>query len=113
MYGTRDFEDARGRENLTRETRAKGGDRVAEPSEFYEIVVYPNPATSDLIIAIPDEFEQNIEIEFYSVFGIKAQSFVLHNGMNRITLSIQSGIYSYRVVCNGEVLLTGKQVILK
>ena len=79
------------------------------------IKVYPNPAQNQLFIdGLQLQSGDNAEVQVYSTLGQLVLRSKLNNGITPIGISsLADGSYFYKVVQNGNVVLTDKLIILK
>lgn len=75
------------------------------------ISIFPNPFTSSINVVVNDILQNNLEISFYNVVGVKVLSKNLMSQLNIIeTSNLSQGFYFYQVSGKGKILQSGKLV---
>jgi hypothetical protein len=80
------------------------------------IKVYPNPASNSVTIEYSFANTQNGQIEVYNLTGRKIATQILKGNENIIVLQTstwESGIYTYKIMVDNNIVLIDKLTILK
>lgn len=81
-----------------------------EPDEMglprSQLIIYPNPASSELTIDLPDEYIDAVIIELYSVNGLLVKNkMILHNNLIHFDVNgLQTGIYILKITHKRDVI---------
>ncbi len=77
-----------------------------------DINVYPNPAKNQVNIRCSEENINNSYLIIYNILGEEIDKVSIQNSQTIFDIShLQSGVYLYSLVCDGEVLRTRKLFI--
>lgn len=77
-----------------------------------KFILYPNPNTGSFRVS-SQEIIPNARIEVYSIIGNKIYERNLNSLNQDITLDIESGLYTYRIISKQTTLKQGKIIISK
>ncbi len=75
------------------------------------VTIYPNPNNGIIHITLTSELSKNSTLEIYDVIGKLIVTEALTNELNTSNIShLSSGIYSFRVLNNNNIVKFGKLV---
>lgn len=79
-------------------------------NENFNVTIYPNPFSNTANIVVNNSNKTvNLSIKMYNILGEIVLNEVLQNQTNSFqTSNLQSGIYTYKIISNNEVLQSGK-----
>lgn len=78
------------------------------------VSIYPNPFTSDIIVEVESEYNENYNLEIYNSLGVLLVSSTLNKGVNKIEMNnLSSGVYIYKVIGNNNIIKSGRLVSQK
>jgi PKD repeat protein len=91
------------------DTLIKGLNIVSKPKSLYELVAYPNPASSYFYLNIISNKNQTIQIHLFDELGRVQKEFeyVLSIGFSTLSFpidNIKNGLYYLQIVANGVVV---------
>ena len=78
--------------------------------------LYPNPASTEVMIEFDSKLNGNAVLEIYGYAGNLLQSNQLTSGYQFISVSVKdlkAGIYYYRIISNNDVIAKNKLLIVK
>ena len=73
--------------------------------------IYPNPADEYFVVEGASFSFDNSRLEIYNSMGRKIKEYQLDSHKTRLTHSLSSGIYFYKVLSGNSILKTGKLII--
>ena len=85
---------------------------IKNNNENFEVTIYPNPFNSIATIMInnPNKID-NLSIKIYNILGEVVLNEMLPSQSNSFqTSNLQSGIYTFKILSNNEVLQSGKLI---
>ena len=79
-------------------------------NENFNVTIYPNPFSNTANIVVNNSNKTvNLSIKMYNILGEIVLNEVLQSQTNSFqTSNLQSGIYTYKIISNNEVLQSGK-----
>jgi hypothetical protein len=81
-----------------------------------DIKIYPNPANNSITVEYSFNNTQKGQIEVYNLTGRKIVSQLLNGNENRVILNTnnwESGIYTYKIIVDNNIVMINKLTILK
>lgn len=82
--------------------------------DIQKIKVYPNPANDNIFIENENEFEINSIMEIFDILGSSVYKSEIKNKNQTINISnLNTGIYTYKISNNSEIMKTGKVIKMK
>ena len=87
---------------------------ITEEGQAESFLLYPNPATSEIIISVPDFSAVNSQIQVYDSQGKLIEQFVMQSSTETLGVSnYPEGIYFIKLTSDGEYLATEKLMIVR
>lgn len=89
---------------------------IDEHNNSYNINVFPNPSTGALKFTYNRMTQDRGEVEIYDLTGKKLKTYPLKDYENTLhidDLSVDNGIYFYRITINGSIVRSDKLMIIK
>lgn len=91
------------------DTMSKGLNIVLKPKSLYDLVAYPNPASSFYYVNVISSKEQNIKLHLVDELGKfqKDYAYEIPKGLSTLSLPIENmknGLYYIQVEANGEIV---------
>lgn len=83
--------------------------------DSHAITVFPNPSTGQLNFELNKAYDDDLNLTIYSLTGKQVRNLILPSGRKSYNFdlsSVQSGIYFYESIVNGEKM-TGKIILVK
>jgi hypothetical protein len=82
---------------------------ISEASEADNVLVYPNPASSQITIEFENQLNQ-CDITIFNIFGqtIMNQNMSGNTKYNLTISNLEAGMYFYSIVSDGKVVKSGK-----
>jgi len=84
-------------------------------SDSHAITIFPNPSTGKLNLELSKAYDDDLNLTIYSLTGKKLRDLILPSGRKSYNFdlsSLQSGIYLYETIVNGEKM-SGKIILIK
>ncbi|MFC2096257.1 T9SS type A sorting domain-containing protein, partial [Bacteroidota bacterium] len=77
---------------------------ISDIFEITSLKVYPNPTSGLVTIELPDDFNDNYNVNVYSLSGAQMYSTWINKSENRINLdNLKEGLYIIRLENNGKI----------
>jgi len=78
------------------------------------VTAFPNPADKEITFTFKGMELPSVVVEVYEITGLFSTSFKPENDIQVLNVSeMKEGLYFYKVLYNGKVLITEKFVILR
>ena len=81
-----------------------------------KVNLYPNPASDNVIVEFDLETFAGFEIEFYDYLGNRVMTTIVNKNKGSYTINtfaMAKGLYLYNITSNGQIIQSGKLMIIK
>ena len=108
------LESFKGDNDISQRSRQAEQTEVIMPKETSEVLIYPNPTTDVVTIALSSEEKGEKQLYIYNTQGQLLKTLSLDNQLTRVNLSeYQAGMYLFKIKSEGKTDIEMQRIIKK